>query len=197
MKVAAYQSPLLPGGAIDAAIGLIRDRVAWCEAEAVEVLCCPEAVLGGLADYSARPSEIAIRVDGGQLDAVLAPLASDTVTIIVGFTEIDRCGRLFNSAAVWHKGSVAGIYRKRHPAINHSLYDAGDALPVFTIGELTLRDSDLLAIRTTRTRRATWSLAVRRRCSFRRTMACRSIARMRRSLPRHDAWTSLAPSKAV
>ena len=49
MKVAAYQAPLLPGGSMEA-LKLIRDRVEWCETEGVDILCCPEAVLGGLAD---------------------------------------------------------------------------------------------------------------------------------------------------
>ena len=69
------------------AVELIRKRVAWCEAEGVGILCCPEAVLGGLADYAAHPADIAIDVESGQLDAVLTPLASDTVTTILGFTE--------------------------------------------------------------------------------------------------------------
>jgi predicted amidohydrolase len=137
LNVAAYQAPLLSSGQIDAAVGLIRERVAWCESEGVEILCCPEGVLGGLADYAPRPAEIAVTVGDGQPDTVFASLASDTVTTIVGFTEIDRRGRLYNSAAVLHKGAVAGIYRKRHPAINRSVYDAGDMLPVFTIGGLT------------------------------------------------------------
>lgn len=42
----------------------------------MEILCCPEAVLGGLADYAADPAGIAIGVEGGELDTVLAPLAS-------------------------------------------------------------------------------------------------------------------------
>lgn len=136
MRVAAYQAPLLPCGS-RAAVGLIRERVAWCEAEGVEILCCPEAVLGGLADHAARPAEIALDVEGGQLDAVLAPLASDTVTTIVGFTEISGAGRLYNSAAVFHRGAVIGVYRKLHPAIRKSVYQAGDRIPVFEVGGLT------------------------------------------------------------
>ncbi len=42
-----------------------------------------------------------------------------------------------SSAAVFHKGSVAGIYRKLYPAINRSVYGAGDQMPVFTVGGLT------------------------------------------------------------
>ena len=50
----------------------------------------------------------------------LAPLASDTVTTIVGFTEVTGTGRLHNTAAVFHRGSVIGLYRKLYPAINRS-----------------------------------------------------------------------------
>ena len=46
------------------------------------VLCCPEAILGGLADFSNHPGRLAIRTDDGQLASVLAPLASETVTSI-------------------------------------------------------------------------------------------------------------------
>lgn len=136
MKVAAYQAPLLPSGSM-AALGLIRNRIDECESAGVEILCCPEAILGGLADYASRPAEIAMDVEGGQLDAALALLASDTVTTILGFTEVTGAGRLYNSAAVFHRGSVTGLYRKLHPVIRRSIYEAGDQLPVFQVGDLT------------------------------------------------------------
>lgn len=135
MKVAAYQAPLLPFGC-RTAIELIREQVDRCESEGVEILCCPEAVLGGLADYAPRPEEIAIDVEAGELEHVLAPLASDVVTSIVGFTEIARDGRLYNSAAVYHRGTVIGLYRKLFPAIRKSLYSAGHQIPVFDVGGL-------------------------------------------------------------
>ena len=118
------------------AIGLIAAQVKTCESIGVTFLCCPEGVLGGLADYASRPDEIAIDAQGGQLQRVLAPIASETVTTILGFTEIAD-GRLFNSAAVVHKGAVVGLYRKLHPAINRSIYEPGHDTPVFTIGDLT------------------------------------------------------------
>src|SRR3954467_1350459 len=119
-KVAAYQAPLLPSGSMDV-IGLIQKRVLWCETEGVEFLCCPEAVLGGLADYGAHPADFALGVENGELAAALAPLASNRVTTIVGFTEAAGAGRWFNSATVFHHGTVAGVYRKRHPAIRRSV----------------------------------------------------------------------------
>jgi predicted amidohydrolase len=135
MKVAAYQAPLLAGGSMEA-LELIRDRIKWCEAEGVDILCCPEAVLGGLADDAQCPADIAIDIETGQLEALLAPLASKSVTAIVGFTETTGAGKLYNAAAVFHDGRVTGIYRKRHPAIRRSVYGAGDQSPVFTIGPL-------------------------------------------------------------
>lgn len=136
MRVAAYQAPLDATASGDA-VGLIREQVVWCESNGVEILCCPEAVLGGLADYAARPADIAVEAEGGRLRELLAPLASDTVTTIIGFTELGRGGRLYNSAAVFHKGSVAGVYRKLYPAINQSVYEAGREAPVFTVAGLT------------------------------------------------------------
>ena len=132
VRVAAYQAPL-HATTSDGILGLIREQVEVCAAQGVEILCCPEAVLGGLADYASRPLDIAL---AGQLQARLAPLASDRVAVVLGFTEL-RNGRLFNAAAVFHKGSIAGIYRKMHPAIHTSIYDPGDATAVFTVGELT------------------------------------------------------------
>jgi predicted amidohydrolase len=136
VKVAAYQAPLRDCDSGEA-ITLIREQIDRCESAGVEILCCPEGILGGLADYAIQPTASAIDVESGQLNNVLAPLASDRVTTILGFTEIDRLGRLYNSAAVFHQGAVLGLYRKLYPAINRSIYEAGDKMPVFTIGELT------------------------------------------------------------
>jgi predicted amidohydrolase len=105
VKVTAYQAPLLRSGSREA-VGLIRTRVEWCESHGVAILCCPEAILGGLADYAPDPRDFAIEPRGDQLARALAPLASDTVTTIVGFTEVTGTGRLYNSAALFHKGSV-------------------------------------------------------------------------------------------
>jgi predicted amidohydrolase len=96
MKLAAYQAPVLPTGSMDA-LELIERRVRWCEAKAIDVLVCPEAVLGGLADDAPRPSELALDVGSGQLRRVLAPLTSATVTTVIGFTEVADGGVLGSS----------------------------------------------------------------------------------------------------
>ncbi len=136
MKVAAYQAPLLPAGSFEA-VDLIREQVRHCEARGIAVLCCPEAILGGLADHSPEPSQFALHVASGGLHAVLRPLSSDTVTTIIGFTERGDHGELFNSAAIFHRGAVTGVYRKQYPAIRHSIYQAGAESPVFTVAGVT------------------------------------------------------------
>ena len=136
MKVAAYQAPLLSCG-FKATISLVREQVSRCESEGIEILCCPEGILGGLADYAPRPKEVAIDVEAGELEEVLAPLASHTVTSIVGFTETTGAGRLYNTAAVYYRGAVIGLYRKLYPAIRKSVCDAGVEIPVFEVDGLT------------------------------------------------------------
>ncbi|MEO8200057.1 MAG: carbon-nitrogen hydrolase family protein [Gemmatimonadota bacterium] len=136
MKVAAYQAPLATSGIPDT-LALIREQVARCEDLGVEILCCPEAILGGLADYAPDPFSIAISIENGDLDQLLSPLTSKTVTTILGLTEIDRQGRLFNAAVIWHCGTILGHYRKLHPFIRKSVYQAGSDTPVFTARGLT------------------------------------------------------------
>jgi predicted amidohydrolase len=118
------------------ALELIRKQIDLCESQGVEILCCPEAILGGLADYGTNPNDFAIRVDSGELLNVLKPLSSDKVSTIVGFTEITDGGRLFNSAAVLHRSSILGVYRKLYPAIRTSVYEAGEEIPIFEVGDL-------------------------------------------------------------
>ena len=145
MRVAAYQMPVTACYSANAAEHL-STRVRECEAAGVSLLCCPEGALGGLADYVEAPDAIAIPADPAVVAAALWPLASRTVTVVVGFTERDSSGCYYNAAAVCSGGAVLGIYRKRHPAIRRSRYRAGNETPVFRItggllGILICRDS--------------------------------------------------------
>jgi predicted amidohydrolase len=132
MRVAAYQAPLLPNGSL-LAVELVRRQLLRCESDGIDVLCCPEALPGGLADDALDPKAAAINISAGHLDELLAPLASDRVTTVIGFTEISGSGELFNSAAVFHRGSVLGTYRKQHPALRASVYSPGSDTRVFRI----------------------------------------------------------------
>ena len=80
MKVAAWQAPITATESIGLALQHLTEQVRACEDVGAFVLCCPEAILGGLADY--RGGKSAIPTDC--IASVLAPLASPTVTCIVG-----------------------------------------------------------------------------------------------------------------
>lgn len=145
VKVAAYQMPVGACYGRDA-LARVRERVRECEDAGVRLLCCPEAALGGLADYVDAPDDIAVPSDPRAIAATLRPLASKTVAVVVGFTERDDAGRYYNAAAVCVGDTIAGIYRKHHPAIRQSRYSEGTELPVFhvdgmPIGILICRDS--------------------------------------------------------
>jgi predicted amidohydrolase len=71
MRVAAYQAPLLLPGCKDA-IELIRMQIRRCEIERIRILCCPEAILGGLADNHPEPSRFAIATHTKMLKNALA-----------------------------------------------------------------------------------------------------------------------------
>jgi predicted amidohydrolase len=131
VKVAAYQAPYLPFGSFEA-IGLIRTQLATCEAQGIEILCCPEAIIGGLAHESAgqSPADVALGVEDGELADVVGPLFDTSVIVIVGFTERDPAGDLFNAAAVIADGGVAAIHRKSYPGYR-TVIRAGHELLVF------------------------------------------------------------------
>jgi predicted amidohydrolase len=145
MKVAAYQMPV---GVCygDDPVAHLGARVRECERAGVRLLCCPEGALGGLADYVDAPDDIAITADLDTIARHLLPLASQSVTIVVGFTERDTLGQYYNAAAVYADGALVGINRKHHPAIRRSRYTPGTGAPVFkvcgkVIGVLICRDS--------------------------------------------------------
>ena len=136
MIVAAYQSSLA-ASYTSHVVPTLREQVRECERFGVEVLCCAEGVLGGLADYVNAKQRLVFDTQSSSFADVVAALASDTVTTIVGFTERGSEGALYNAAAVLYRGALVGVYRKRHVAINRSVYSAGLDTPVFTVGTFT------------------------------------------------------------
>ena len=79
------------------------------------------------------PGDVALRVDTGELDAVVAPLLDTSVTVIVGFTERDATGDLYSAAAVLRHGRVDAVHRKSYPG-SWTAIRAGRELPVHRSG---------------------------------------------------------------
>ena len=97
MNVAAYQAPLLRSGSLEA-VDLIRTRVEWCESLGLVILCCPEAILGGLADYARTPANSRLT------RAVISSLARLPLSQATqsrpswALPSVTSTGRLYNSA---------------------------------------------------------------------------------------------------
>jgi 5-aminopentanamidase len=134
MKVAAFQAPYLPFGSFEV-IDLIAEQLATCETEGVDVLCCPESVIGGLAHEASgeSPADVALQVAGGELAGTLAPLMSTPVSLVVGFTERDDQENLFSSAAIIAGGRLVGVQRKSYPGYRTAIRPGGE-LKTFALG---------------------------------------------------------------
>lgn len=128
MKVAAYQGPYLPFGSMDA-VELIREQLTLCEGTGVDLLCCPEAILGGLAHEADGQSPHDVAVSVKELRRLLAPLRASPVATVVGFTELAEDGQLYSFAALLVDGAVQLVYRKVYPGYR-TVIRAGTELPV-------------------------------------------------------------------
>ena len=115
---------------------LIRSQLVLCEREGVDVLCCPEAFLGGLANESGGQAPDDVAVDMAELHRQLTPLMSSPVASVVGFTERADDG-LFNSAAFVADGDVQAVYRKVYPGYRTEIRP-GTELPVIRFRDTVL-----------------------------------------------------------
>ena len=135
MRVVAYQAPYRPYPS-GRGVEFVVPRLERARAEGVELLCCPEALIGELANESDgdSPAEVAVSVSDGELDEAIAPLLGWGMTIVIGFTERSESGAIYNAAAVIDDNRVSGIYRKTYPG--SSVCAAGTELPIFQHGEV-------------------------------------------------------------
>jgi len=108
-----------------------------CERDGVDLLCCPEAFLGGLANEAKKksPGDVAVSIE--ELRHLLSPLMSSPVASVVGFTERGYDGGLFNSAAFVADGAVQAVYRKVYPGYRTAIR-AGVELPVVAFRDTVL-----------------------------------------------------------
>lgn len=136
MRVAAYQAPYLPFGSLDA-VGLIASQLAHCESAGVELLCCPEAIIGGLAHESAGQSPRDVALTVGELRRLVAPISASPVACVVGFTERGSDGAVYGSAALLADGDIRTVYRKVYPGYRTEI-SAGTELPVVALGDSPL-----------------------------------------------------------
>ncbi len=127
MKVAAFQTPHLPGQ-LKWRLEELTGQLFECDAADVNIAVFPECHLTG---YVLEPDRIALHaltLEGAGLKAALAATRESHVTAILGFLERDG-RRFFNTAAVVRSGELLGCYRKIHT--NERALSPGTELPIF------------------------------------------------------------------
>ena len=137
MKVAAFQAPFLPFGSFDA-IDQIRDRIAECDELGVDLLVCPESVIGGLALESDGhdPDQVALGVASGELADAVGSWRPVATTVVAGFTERDEQGQLFSAAVVIGPTGILAVTRKLFPGYR-TVIQAGAELTVHDLAGAT------------------------------------------------------------
>jgi len=116
VRVAAFQAPFLPFGSFDA-VGLIRERIAECDTLGIELLVCPESVVGGLALESEGhdPDRVAVGVATGELATTIDSWRPASATVVAGFTERDEDGRLYSATVAVGPTGIIAVTRKLFP----------------------------------------------------------------------------------
>ena len=127
MRIAAAQCLAIPDD-FERASDVIAERLAWADAEAVDLILFPEAFVLG---HSYDPETIRRRaqhVSAHLLSALCERLAGFRTTLVVGAFEL-RQSLVFNSAFVIENGCRIGQYSKAYP--NEPCVVAGVEFPIF------------------------------------------------------------------
>ncbi len=118
------------------------DLLAEAEARGVDILALPEMSLTGYADPTRYP-EAVLRLDGPEIDQLLAVSRPFAITALVGLIEHNPASaRPFITHVVVRRGELLGVYRKVTIDDEEvAWFSPGEEIPVFQVptagGELT------------------------------------------------------------
>jgi predicted amidohydrolase len=120
----------------------IADLLAKAAGRGVDILALPEMCLTGYADPTRYPHAV-LRLDGPELDRLLAVTRPHPVTALVGLIEHNPAGtKPFITHVVVRRGELLGVYRKVTIDDEEvAWFSPGEGIPVFQVptagGELT------------------------------------------------------------
>lgn len=119
----------------------IAELLAQAKARGVDILALPEMCLTGYADPTRYP-EAMLRLDGPEIDRLLAVSRPYAVTALVGLIEHNPDAKPFITHVVVRQGKLLGVYRKVTIEDEEvAWFSPGEEIPVFQVptagGELT------------------------------------------------------------
>ena len=135
LRVGACQTPEILGD-VEAALGCIEDFAQRSEAAHVDLLLFPECLLQGYLAEEGHLREHALELGSAAFASILERLSHVRPTLVFGIIEL-LDGKYFNSAVVIRAGQLVGVYRKTHLSAGESLFEPGNAFPVFEQNGLT------------------------------------------------------------
>jgi predicted amidohydrolase len=109
----------------------IADLLAEAAARDVDILALPEMCLTGYADPTRYP-EAVLRLDGPEIDQLLAATRPYAITALVGLIEHNPDGKPFITHVVVRQGELLGVYRKVTIDDEEvAWFSPGEDIPVF------------------------------------------------------------------
>lgn len=134
VRIAAAQTPEFVED-LEGALGWLLDVAAEAEAAGAALLCFPEGFLQGYLTEEEAARRHAFDLQSPEFEAVLARFPISGPVLVVGLIEVAD-GRLYNTAAVIHRGVLVGRYRKAHLLAGEQVFEPGDEAPTFEAGGL-------------------------------------------------------------
>jgi 5-aminopentanamidase len=126
VRVGACQTPEFLGD-VEGALACLEG---FAERADVDLLLFPECFLQGYLVDREHLHRYALDLDSAAFAAILRRLEPVAPTLVFGV--IERCGdRYRNAAVVVARGVLVGVYRKTCLLPGESLFERGDAYPVF------------------------------------------------------------------
>lgn len=134
VRIAAAQTPEFRED-VSAALAYLVDVAKAAVGAGVQLVCWPEGFLQGYLTEEGAARRNAIDLASPRFDELLQQLPDEAPMIVVGLIEAEG-GDLYNTAAVIHRRTLAGRYRKQHLLSRESFFKPGQDAPIFDVGGL-------------------------------------------------------------
>jgi predicted amidohydrolase len=132
VRIAAAQTPEFIDN-VPAALAYLLEVVE--QARGASLLCFPEGFFQGYLTEHDAARRAALDLAGPRFAQLLAALPEEGPMIVVGLLEAEGAD-LYNTAAVIHRRTLVGRYRKRHLLGRERCFRPGEDVPVFEVDGL-------------------------------------------------------------
>jgi predicted amidohydrolase len=120
---------------VPGALAYLADVTQAAMAAGARLVCLPEGFLQGYLTDGDAARRAALDLSSCAFSTLMQQLPENAPMIVVGLVEADG-ENLYNTAAVIHRRTLVGRYRKRHLLGRERCFQPGDDLPIFDIDGL-------------------------------------------------------------